>query len=74
MGTKTIWCPVLQIHVTCITDLEDRVVRVICYEYEEATGTCRMKREVTKGGPLSQLVSRVSCSSVTPRTLGCAIA
>ena len=44
MGTKTIWCPVLQTHVTCITDLEGQVVRVICYEYEEATGTCRMKR------------------------------
>ena len=44
MPFKLRWCPVLKTHITYVTDLEDRAIRVICYEYEEATGACRVKR------------------------------
>ena len=73
MGIKTIWCPVLQTHVTCITDLEDRVVKVVCYEYEGATRTCRVKSEALKDCPLAQLLTQPTENSVMPRTLGCAV-
>jgi hypothetical protein len=73
MGVETIWCPVLQAHVTCITDLEDRVVKVICHEYDSETRTCRMKQQALKNGPLAQFLVSASENSAA-RTLRCAIA
>jgi hypothetical protein len=52
------WCSVLQTHVTCLTDLEGAVVRVICYQYDKATGNCRMKPGPADCGPLTKLLTR----------------
>ncbi len=60
MAMTSILCPVLGGHVTRITDFEGNVTRVICEEYEEPRGTCRLRKTVLEGGPLTRLLERVS--------------
>ena len=74
MAINSVWCPVLQTHVTRVTDLEGAVVTVNCYEYDKATHTCRMKQTALRGGPLSQLLAHVSENALTDATVTCAIA
>ena len=68
MPFKLRWCPVLKTHITYVTDLEDRAIRVICYEYEEATGACRVKRHTQSDGVPAQLCESES-SARTPELL-----
>lgn len=72
MSMTSIWCPVLGADVTCVSDLEGHVTRVICAEYEEA-GTCRLKKTAQEGGPLSQLLERTSRHSMDTRSLVCVL-
>jgi len=70
MGTTSIHCPVLGAAVACVSDLEGHVSRVICSEYEEP-GLCRLKKQVSRGGPLSQLLDRVAENSLQTRSTVC---
>ena len=60
MGLETVWCPVIAAHVCRMTNFEGDVTSVICSEYDEATGLCRRRTAVAAGGPLAQLLERVS--------------
>lgn len=60
MAMTSVRCPVLGAHITRVTDLEGTVLRIICPEYEEETGTCRIRRIAIQGGPLTQLLERLS--------------
>ncbi len=60
MVLTLIRCPVLGGHVTRATDFEGNVTKVICEEYEEPGGTCRLRKAVSAGGPLTQLLERAS--------------
>ena len=60
MNLKQVHCPTLQASVSVVTDLEGAVSSVICPEYLDATGGCRLKMAGTSGGPLSRLLERVS--------------
>ena len=73
MAINSVWCPVLQTHVTCVTDLEGTVVRVVCSEYDKATRTCRAKQKALEGGPLAQLLTRVSESTLANHAVSCAM-
>jgi hypothetical protein len=59
MEIASVLCHVLQGNVARVVDLEGRVSQVICPEYDEMTGDCRLLK-TTAGGPLSQLVERAS--------------
>ena len=70
MARNSVHCSVLHATVTCETDLEGEVTRVICPEYEEPTRICRLRRNVRESGPLGQLLERVSEESLaTPGEL-----
>lgn len=71
MAMISIRCPVLSADVTRVMDLEGNVVRIICAEYEEATGTCRLKKRAFEGGPLAQLLERVAEGSLNTRSTLC---
>lgn len=71
MPITSVRCPVLQANVTRITDLEGEVTRVICPEYEDPTGICRIKQGARTGGPLSQFLERVSEETLDRRTTRC---
>ena len=58
MAMTSVRCPVLHAHVTRVTDLEGAVTRVICGEYEEPTGICRLKKPCPGDGPLARLLTR----------------
>lgn len=60
MAATWIRCPVLGGHVTRVTDFKGNVTRIVCEEYEEPAGTCRLRKTVLQGGPLAQLLERVS--------------
>jgi hypothetical protein len=70
MAITSAWCSVLQANVSRLTTLEGEVSTVICPEFEAVTRTCRLKKAAGLGGPLSQLLERVSeeaLSSPAPR-------
>ena len=66
-------CHVLGANVSRITDLEGTVTRVICPQYEEPAGTCRLRRDALKGGPLSQLLEKVDEDTLAQRGTRCDI-
>ena len=71
MAITSIRCPVLGAHVTQVTDLEGNVTRIICAEYEDATGVCRLKKTALDGGPLAQLLERLSEHTLETRGTLC---
>jgi hypothetical protein len=73
MAIQSVRCRVLRAHVTRITDLEGAVTRVICAEYKESDGTCRLKRYASESGPLGQLLERTFEDSLDTRDLRCVL-
>jgi hypothetical protein len=73
MAIRSIRCPVLRRHVTEITDLEGAVTRVICAEYHDSDGTCRLKASVRESGPLGQLLERMSEDALATRSASCVL-
>jgi hypothetical protein len=59
MAIKSVLCHVSQSHVRVVADLEGSITRLICSEYEEATGLCRLRKTALSGGPLSNLLERL---------------
>jgi hypothetical protein len=64
-------CPVLGAPVSRVTDLEGEVTRIICSQYDDQTGLCRLKRSARQLGPLSQLLERYAENTLESRTLRC---
>ena len=64
MVIDSVWCPVLHGRLTRITTLEGEVIRVVCPEFDDSSKTCGVKKAVGLGGPLSQLVERVTEESL----------
>lgn len=73
MAMTSIRCPVLGAHVTRVTDFEGNVLRIICAEYEKSSGTCRLKKTAREGGPLAQLLERVSEETLDSRGTLCVL-
>jgi hypothetical protein len=72
MGVTSIRCAVLGAEVGRVTDLEGNVVRIICDEYA-ADGTCRLKTSALQGGPLSQMLERLSEHTLDVRGTACSL-
>jgi hypothetical protein len=73
MAMTSIRCPVLGAHVTCVADLEGSVTRIICAEYDESTGNCRLKKSALEGGPLAQLLERMAEDTLDTRSPLCVL-
>jgi hypothetical protein len=73
MAISSIRCPVPGARVTKVTDLEGTVTRVICAEYDASNGTCRLTMSTREGGPLSQLLERVSEDALDTRSTRCVL-
>lgn len=71
MAMTSIRCPVLGAHITRVTDLEGNVTKIICAEYDESTGTCGLKKTALEGGPLAQLLERMSEDTLDTRSTRC---
>jgi hypothetical protein len=71
MAMTSIRCPVLGAQITRVTDFGGQVTRIICAEYDQSTGTCRLKHTALQGGPLSQLLERVSEGTLNSRSTLC---
>ena len=74
MPITTVRCHVLGANVTRVTDLEGAVTRVICPEYQEPAGICRIRTDVQKGGPLARLLERVEEETLADSGTRCALA
>lgn len=71
MAITSIFCHVAGTNVTRVTDLEGRVVHLICPEYDDATGLCRIRQRASSGGPLSQLLERLDEETLDRRDTHC---
>ena len=71
MPIESIHCHVLGANVTRIIGLEGEIVRLICAEYDEPTGDCRLKKAGRQGGPLSQLLERASEEVLDTKSVRC---
>ena len=71
MASESIWCPVLDARVTREVYLEGCPVRIFCPEYHAQTGACRLRARATRGGPLSQLLERVSEHTLEEAGVAC---
>ena len=74
MAIRSAYCPVRHETVQRVTDLEGRVVRIICSEYDEPNATCRLKKTAFQGGLLAQLLDRADEGTLDRRTTGCDLA
>ena len=73
MAMTSVRCPVLGAHVTQFTDLGGNVTKIICGEYEPSTGGCRLKKAAREGGPLAQLLARMSEDTLNTRSVLCGL-
>jgi hypothetical protein len=73
MAIQSVRCPALGAPVARITDLEGGVIRVVCGEYNDRDGTCRLKASARASGPLGQLLERVSEHSLDTRSIRCVL-
>ena len=71
MVMTSIRCPVLHAHVTRVTDFEGAVTKIICAEYEDPAGHCRLKKAALEGGPLARLLERASEDMLKARSTLC---
>lgn len=67
-------CRVLGSNVTRVTDFEGAVAQLICPEYDERTGICRIREQGAGSGPLSQLLERVDEDTLARRDARCLLA
>jgi len=74
MPIESVRCAVSGAHVTRVTDFEGEITQLICPEYEQPTGTCRLKKSARSGGPLAQLLERTAEHSLETRSLRCVLA
>ena len=71
MTLEHVWCPVISAHVSRLTNFEGEVTSVICPDYDGATGLCRRRAAVLKGGPLARLLECVSEETLGDVTTRC---
>jgi hypothetical protein len=70
MAIQSIRCSVSATDITLVLDLENRVIRVICPEYEP-DGSCRLMKNARSGGPLTQLLERATEHTLTTHETRC---
>lgn len=73
MTISTAHCHVLPGAVTRITDLEGHTTRIICPEYDEATGQCRLRLQELGGGPLGRLLVRAEQEALGADSARCVL-
>jgi hypothetical protein len=73
MGINQVRCSVIGATVSRVVDFEGETTRIICAEYDEQTGICRLKKTASKGGMLSQLLERVSEDSLDTKNTRCVL-
>ena len=74
MAIRQTWCSVLGGPVRCVDDLEGNIVRVICPHFDELTRSCGFRAAAVTGGPLAQLLERVSEDTLASRGAHCVLA
>jgi hypothetical protein len=72
MAIQSVRCPVSGEQVTQVTNFEGGVERVICPEYDVG-GTCGLMKAALQGGPLTQLLERVSEHTLGTNTVKCVL-
>ena len=67
-------CPVSRADVVRVTDFEGATVRIVCSDYDLATGICRLKSSAAKAGPLTRLLERTEEGTLASHDIRCSLA
>lgn len=73
MGINLVRCPIIGANVSRVIDFEGETTKIICAEYDEQTGVCRLKKSASQGGMLSQLLERVSEDTLNTKSTRCVL-
>jgi hypothetical protein len=71
MAIVSEYCAVLGAHISRVTDLAGATNKIICPEYQASDGVCRRLKDAKQGGPLSQLLERVSEDALRTKDVHC---
>ena len=74
MPIVPIRCPVSHADVVQITNLEGGTDRILCPEYDAASGACQIKVKADIGGPLSRLLERTYEGTLAEHGARCELA
>ena len=74
MAIEPVHCPVSRADVVRLIDFEGRTTRVVCPEYDEPGGTCRLKARAGQGGPLARLLERTEEGTLATHGVRCDLA
>jgi hypothetical protein len=74
MPISTMQCPVSHTVVLRVTDLEGATIRMLCTQYDELTGGCRLKARTGNDGPLAQLLQRAEEDTLAEHSMRCQLA
>jgi hypothetical protein len=74
MAIAVVHCPVEHAEVFRVTDLEGATIRIVCADYDEATGICRLKARTNENGPLGRLLERAQGGTLDTHDLRCVLA
>lgn len=67
-------CPVSHADVVRVTDFEGATLRIVCTDYDETTGACRLKAHAAAAGPLSRLLERTEEGTLASHGIRCDLA
>jgi hypothetical protein len=71
MALTAVRCAVLGAMVTRITDRDGHPTSVVCAEYEEPSGICRLKRAARERGPLAPFLDRAAEEAPDAGSIAC---
>ena len=74
MPIEPVHCPVSHADVVRVTDLEGGNAHILCPEYDEGSGACRIKEQANAGGPLARLIERAYEGTLAEHGVRCELA
>ena len=73
MAINVVHCPVEHAEVFRVTDLKGTTIRIVCADFDEATGLCRLKARTKEGGPLGRLLERAQSGTLDTHDFRCVL-
>jgi hypothetical protein len=71
MPIMRVHCPVSQLDVVRVTDLDGGAGRILCSDYDEPSRGCRLKARANAESPLARLLERAAEGTLASHDVRC---